>query len=143
MTDENYSNSNYLIECFHSIDGPFYKIQNDLKNIDEDDEEEIIKQMHINDNLEKIEEEKEKEDKINESNKGEIPEELADIKVKDNNIENMKEVQKNKIVPKQKTTFLNSLKGKTTLSSDFSVTEPGKPLFFQWKITYIKEYYMI
>ena len=129
MTDENYSNSNYLIECFHSIDGPFYKIQNHLKNIDEDDEEEIIKQMHINDNLEKIEEEKEKDDKIAENNKEEIPEELADIKVKDNNIENMKEVQKNQIVPKQKTTFLNSLKGKTTLSSDFSVTEPGKPLF--------------
>ena len=128
MTDENYSNSNYLIECFHSIDGPFYKIQNDMKNLDEEDEEEIIKQMHINDNLEQIKEE-ENENKNEDNNKGEIPEELADIKVKDNNIENMKDVQKAKFAIQQKNNLLNSFKNKMTISSEISATELGKPPF--------------
>ena len=128
MTDENYSNSNYLIECFHSIDGPFYKIQNDMKNLDEEDEEEIIKQMHINDNLEQIKEE-ENENKNEDNNKGEIPEELADIKVKDNNIENMKDIQKAKFAMQQKNNLLNSFKNKMTISSEISATELGKPPF--------------
>ena len=52
---ENYSNFNYLIECFRSIEGPFYKIQNDLTTLDEEDEELIINQMHSNDEQEKEE----------------------------------------------------------------------------------------
>ena len=48
LTDENYANSNYLVECFKSIEKNFYKVQNDLNNLDEEEEEEIIQQMHIN-----------------------------------------------------------------------------------------------
>ena len=126
LTDENYSNYNYLIECFRSIDGPFYKIQNDLTNLEEEDEEEIINQIHINDNNEENKEEE--KNKENENNAA-IPEDLANIQVKDNNIENMKEVSRNKLNLNQKNNFLNSIKGKNTLSSDLSVTEKGKPLF--------------
>ena len=124
--DENYSNFNYLIECFRSIEGPFYKIQNDLTNLEEEDEEIIINQMHINDN---IEQEKEKEEEKEKNINNPIPEENADIQIKDNNIENLKETQKLKFNQNPKTTFLNSIKGKTTLSSDYSVTDPGKPHF--------------
>ena len=30
LTDENYINSNYLVECFKSMDNKYYKAQNDL-----------------------------------------------------------------------------------------------------------------
>ena len=129
LKDENYSNLNYLIECFHSIDGAYYKIQNDLKNLDEEEEEEIINQMHINDNNEQNNDQEKENDNQNITTKEPIPEENVDIKVKDNNIDFTKEDQKNKFNPKQKTTFLKSIKGKTTLSSEFSVTESGKTLF--------------
>ena len=130
LNDKNYSDYNFLIECFRSIDGPFYKIKNDLTNLDEEDEEQIINQMHINDNPEQNnEEEKEHKENENNINKEQIQEEFDDIKVKDNNIENLKEDQKNKVNIKQKSTFLNSMKGKTTLSSDYSVTEAGKSPF--------------
>ena len=80
--------------------------------------------MHSNDEQEK----EEGKDNKNDINKP-IPEENADIQVKDNNIESLKETQKLKFNQNPKTTFLNSIKGKTTLSSDYSVTEPGKPHF--------------
>ena len=129
LNDKNYSEHNYLIECFRSIDGPFYKINNDLTNLDEEEEEEIINQMHINDNQEKNDEEKEPKENDNNINNEQIPEEYNDIKVKDNNIENIKEDQnqKNRINSiRQKTNFLNSMRGKTTISSDVSMAETGK-----------------
>ena len=128
LSDENYSKSNYLIECFRSIEGPFYKIQNDLTNLEEEDEEEIINQMHINDSPEQNKEQEKETDNNNNNNNNEaLPEDIANIQVKDNNIENIQETR-NKPNPKQKNTFLNSVKGKSLLSSDFSLTE-GKPHF--------------
>ena len=126
LSDKNYSDYNYLIECFRSIDGPFYKINNDLTNLDEEEQEEIINQMYNNLNQEK-ENEKEKENNINND---QIQEEINDIKIKDNNIENLKDDPKNNIINNiRQKTYLNSMRGKTTLSSEYSQIEPGKPSF--------------
>ena len=122
LTDQNYSEFNYLIECFHTIDTNYYKMQTDLKNLDEEDEEEIINQMHINDNKE----EKNDENKENQKTEEEIHEETADIKVIDNNIENNNININNE---KKRTDFLNSIKSKATFTSDVSMTDQGKPRF--------------
>ena len=131
LTDENYSNSNYLVECFKTIDKHFYKVQNDLNNLDEEEEEQIIEQMHINNNNEKPEnQEHPQKENINEV----IPEEdHNDIKVLDNNIESLPEdVTKKSLASKAATinnkqnNFLNSMKNKLTLTSDYSMTDYNK-----------------
>ena len=131
LTDENYSNSNYLVECFKTIDKNFYKVQNDLNNLDEEEEEQIIEQMHINNNVEKPEnQEHPQKENINEI----IPEEdHNDIKVVDNNIESLPDdVTKKSLASKAATinnkqnNFLSSMKNKLTLTSDFSMTDYNK-----------------
>ena len=124
LTDENYTNSNYLVECYKTIDKNFYKVQNDLNNLDEEEEEEIIQQMHINDNVEKPEnQDNTKKDIINEV----IPEEEHnEIKVVDNNIEvlqednNKKDIVNSKINSINKNNIYSSMKNKLTMTDSIS-----------------------
>ena len=124
LTDENYTNSNYLVECYKTIDKNFYKVQNDLNNLDEEEEEEIIQQMHINDNVEKPEnQDNTKKDIINEV----IPEEEHnEIKVVDNNIEvlqednNKKDIVNSKINTINKNNIYSSMKNKLTMTDSIS-----------------------
>ena len=127
LTDENYSNSNYLVECFKTIDNNFYKVQNDLNNLEEEEEEQIIEQMHANNILES--QENPKKENINEI----IPEEdHNDIKVIDNNIESMPDDNAKKTLNakaaaiNKQNNFLNSMKNKLTMTSDFSMTDYNK-----------------
>ena len=126
LTDENYANSNYLVECFKSIEKNFYKVQNDLNNLDEEEEEEIIQQMHINEKNEN------KEQENNNQNIKEVilEEEHNDIKVVDNNIEyQINEYNKKQNNIKEGGTTFNrqsKLLNKLTLTSDFSMTEFNK-----------------
>ena len=133
LTDNNYKNSNYLVECYRTMDNKFYKIQNDLNNLEEDEEEQIIQQMHINDEIKKVEENQEdpnqKKDNINEV----IPEE-NDIKIVENAIEPLpddnikKSVNTKSLTINPKNKLLNS-KNMMTINSDFSQTEFGKTEF--------------
>ena len=129
LTDENYKNSNYLVECYKTIDNNFYKIQNDLKNLDEEEEEQIIQQMHINDNLEKQENEYNPQ---KENIKEVIPEEdYKNIKIMENNIEPLKEDNKIKkpiksAIINQPNNLLSSMKTKLAMTSDLSMTEFNK-----------------
>ena len=115
------------------MDNKFYKIQNDLNNLEEDEEEQIIQQMHINDEIKKVEENQEdpnqKKDNINEV----IPEE-NDIKIVENAIEPLpddnikKSVNTKSLTINPKNKLLNS-KNMMTINSDFSQTEFGKTEF--------------
>ena len=125
MTDENYSNKNYLIECFRSIDGPFYKIQNDLLSLEEEEEEEIINYIHESDNTQENKEEEKENENNNPINKEESPE----IKIKDNNIENLKDDIKSKSTLKQKSKFIDSIKARSALTYDLSSQDVGKTQF--------------
>ena len=124
LTDENYTNSNYLVECYKTIDKNFYKVQNDLNNIDEEEEEQIIQQIHINDNLDKTENlDNTKKEIINEV----IPEEEHnDIKVVDNNIEQTQDDNKKdnnlKInsINNRQNNFYSSVKNRLTMTDSIS-----------------------
>ena len=131
LTDENYTNSNYLVECFKSIDKHFYKVQNDLKHLDEEEEEEIIQQMHINDNIEKNENRPQQNNQNQNKNIQEvIPEEdHNDIKVIDNNIEYQQDENNKKQFPTKDSNTINKQSkvfNKLTMTSDFSMTEYNK-----------------
>ena len=131
LTDENYTNLNYLVECFKSIDKHFYKVQNDLKNLEEEEEEEIIQQMHKNDNIEKNGSQPQQNNQNQNKNIQEvIPEEdHNDIKVIDNNIEYQQDENNKKQSPAKDNNTINrqsKVYNKLTMTSDFSITEYNK-----------------
>ena len=129
LTDENYTNSNYLVECYKTLDKKFYKVQNDLNNLEEDEEEQIIQQMHINDNAKSSDDNQ--EDQNQKKDIEAIPEE-NEIKVVDNAIESMPEENAkrstNNLLMSQNPNR-QKLLASLTINSDFSQTEFGRTEF--------------